>query len=100
MEFRDPSWWKVIDKIKELGIAFCSVDAPGLPRTRIVANDVVYLRMHGYKKWYSYETNEKEEEEVNSNITNIGVKENKKVIGYKVKASSGWYASLLMYNSY
>jgi hypothetical protein len=42
----------------------------------------------------------KEKEKVNSNITNIGIKENKKVIDYKIKASSGWYASLLMYNSY
>jgi len=46
------------------------------------------------------ETKEKEKEKVNSNITNIGIKENKKVIDYKIKASSGWYASLLMYNSY
>ena len=54
LEFRDPSWWNVIDKIAEIGIVFCSVDAPELPRTRIVTNNVLYLRVHGYKKWYSY----------------------------------------------
>jgi uncharacterized protein YecE (DUF72 family) len=54
LEFRDPSWWNVIDKIAEIGIVFCSVDAPGLPRTRIVTNNAIYLRIHGYKKWYSY----------------------------------------------
>ena len=54
LEFRDSSWWKIIDKIAEIGIVFCSVDAPGLPRTRIVANNAMYLRVHGYKEWYRY----------------------------------------------
>ena len=36
IEFRDPSWWKAIDKIEDIGIVFCSVDAPKLPRSRIV----------------------------------------------------------------
>lgn len=54
LEFRDSSWWKIINKIAEIGIVFCSVDAPGLSRTRIVANNVMYLRVHGYKKWYSH----------------------------------------------
>jgi len=54
LEFRDSSWWKIIDKIEEIGIVFCSVDAPGLPRTRIVANNAMYLRVHGYKEWYRY----------------------------------------------
>jgi len=54
LEFRDPSWWKIIDKIAEIGIVFCSVDAPGLPRTRIVTNNAMYLRVHGYKEWYRY----------------------------------------------
>jgi uncharacterized protein YecE (DUF72 family) len=54
LEFRDSSWWKIINKIAEIGIVFCSVDAPGLPRTRSVTNNVMYLRVHGYKKWYSH----------------------------------------------
>jgi uncharacterized protein YecE (DUF72 family) len=54
IEFRDKSWWKVIDKIENIGIVFCSVDAPGLPRTRIVTNKAMYLRIHGYRKWYRY----------------------------------------------
>ena len=54
LEFRDSSWWEIIDKIAEIGIIFCSVDAPGLPRTRIVTNNAMYLRVHGYKKWYSH----------------------------------------------
>ena len=54
IEFRDPSWWTMVDKIEEIGIVFCSVDAPELPRTRIVTNRTIYLRIHGYKKWYQY----------------------------------------------
>jgi len=41
---------------------------------------------------------ENQQEQMNSNITNAIVKENKEIIDYKRKAD--WYASLLMYNSY
>jgi len=54
IEFRHPSWWKAIDNIENIGIVFCLVDAPELPRTRFVTNRTVYLRIHGYKKWYQY----------------------------------------------
>jgi len=54
IEFRHPSWWKAIDNIEAIGIVFCSVDAPELPCTRFVTKKTVYLRIHGYKKWYQY----------------------------------------------
>lgn len=54
IEFRDPSWWKGIDEIENMGIVFCSVDAPDLPRTRIITNNTIYLGIHGYKQWYQY----------------------------------------------
>jgi uncharacterized protein YecE (DUF72 family) len=54
IEFRDPSWWKAIDKIEKIGVIFCSVDAPDLPRDRIVTNKAIYLRIHGYREWYRY----------------------------------------------
>lgn len=38
IEFRDQSWWNVVDKIENIGIVFCPVDVPGLPRNRIVTN--------------------------------------------------------------
>jgi hypothetical protein len=46
------------------------------------------------------QTGEKEnqQKQMNSNITNTMVKENKEIMDYKTKAD--WYASLLMYNSY
>jgi uncharacterized protein YecE (DUF72 family) len=75
LEFRDSSWWKIIDKIAEIGIVFCSVDAPGFPRTRIVTNNTMYLRVHGYKKWYSYVYSQAE---LNTMISSI-----KKLNAYK-----------------
>jgi hypothetical protein len=30
IEFRDSSWWKAIDKIENIELVFCSVDAPRL----------------------------------------------------------------------
>ena len=54
LEFRDRSWWRVIDQIENIGTIFCSVDAPGLPRTRLITNKTIYLRIHGYKKWYQH----------------------------------------------
>lgn len=54
IEFRDPSWWTIIDRIEEIGIVFCSVDAPNLPRTISVTDNSVYLLIHEYKEWYRY----------------------------------------------
>jgi len=45
---------ETIHKIKNMGLVFCSVDAPRLPRDRIVTNKAIYLRIHGYKEWYRY----------------------------------------------
>ena len=53
LEFRDPSWWKEIKTIANIGIV-CSVDAPNPPNTIINTNDVIYLRLHGSKEWYNY----------------------------------------------
>jgi len=71
LEFRDPSWWKAIDKIEDIGIVFCSVDAPKLPRTRIVTNNAVYLRIHGYKEWYRYIYSQKELDIILASIKNL-----------------------------
>jgi uncharacterized protein YecE (DUF72 family) len=54
VEFREPSWWKHVDAVEKLGVVFCSVDAPGLPRDIVAVNDVVYLRLHGRSAWYSH----------------------------------------------
>ena len=74
IEFRDQSWWKVIDKIENIGIVFCSVDAPQLPRTRVVTNDSIYLRIHGYKKWYNYIYSHTELDTLLSSIKKLNAK--------------------------
>ena len=62
---------EVIDKIENIGIVFCSVDAPQLPRTRIVTNNAIYLRIHGYKKWYNYIYSQLELDTIPSSIKKL-----------------------------
>lgn len=78
VEFRDPSWWDTIEKIAEIGVIFCSVDAPGLPRSRIVTNNALYLRVHGYKKWYSHIYSQAELDVMISSVKKLNA--NKKAI--------------------
>jgi len=60
IEFRNRSWWKQINDVKNMGVIFCSVDAPDLPNKLIAANGGLYLRLHGSTKWYNsiYSENE------------------------------------------
>jgi uncharacterized protein YecE (DUF72 family) len=55
IEFRDSSWWKKqpVKEIEQVGISFCSIDAPSLPRSIIAINGIVYLRLHGSTNWYT-----------------------------------------------
>ena len=71
IEFRDCSWWEVIDKIEDLGVVFCSVDAPGLPRTVHVTSKSIYLRIHGYKEWYRYIYSQTELDELLDSVINL-----------------------------
>jgi uncharacterized protein YecE (DUF72 family) len=68
IEYRDPSWWKAIDKIENIGLVFCSVDAPALPRDRIVTNKSIYLRIHGYREWYRYIYSQRELDTISASI--------------------------------
>lgn len=78
LEFRDPSWWKYVKEIANIGIVFCSVDAPGLPKSLIPTNGVIYLRLHGSKDWYNYIYSEKELDRILSEIKKLSA--DKKVI--------------------
>jgi uncharacterized protein YecE (DUF72 family) len=71
IEFRDSSWWQAIDKIGEMGIVFCSVDAPGLPRTIATSCRSVYLRIHGYKEWYRYIYSQTKLDEISATVINL-----------------------------
>jgi uncharacterized protein YecE (DUF72 family) len=60
VEFRDAHWWDHVDEVARTGAAFCSVDAPGLPRDIVSTNDVLYLRVHGREAWYDHVYSEEE----------------------------------------
>lgn len=68
VEFRNSSWWEHVNMIEEIGVAFCSVDAPGLPRNVIAVNDVLYLRLHGRTTWYSYIYDDEELTEIMNGV--------------------------------
>ena len=61
----------MIDKIEDLGVVFCSVDAPGLPRTVHVTSKSIYLRIHGYKEWYRYIYSQTELDELLDSVVNL-----------------------------
>ena len=71
IEFRDQSWWQAIDRIGDLGIVFCSVDAPGLPRTINATRKSIYLRIHGYKEWYRYIYSQRELDALLNSVLNL-----------------------------
>jgi uncharacterized protein YecE (DUF72 family) len=78
IEFRDSSWWKAAKKIANIGIVFCSVNAPCLPHSLMSTNGAVYLRLHGSKEWYNYIYSEKELDNILSRIKKL--KADKKMI--------------------
>lgn len=78
IEFRDTSWWKAVKEIANIGIVFCSVDAPGLPHSLMSTNGAVYLRLHGSKEWYNYIYSEKELDNILSSFKKL--KADKKMI--------------------
>lgn len=71
VEFRDCSWWEAIDKLEDLGVVFCSVDAPGLPRTVHVTSKSIYLRIPGYKEWYRHIYSQTELDELLNSVRNL-----------------------------
>ena len=75
VEFRDKSWWDEQKLVEDLGIVFCSVDAPKLPRDLISMNGVVYLRLHGRKSWYSSVYAEAELDEIWERLDTLEAKQ-------------------------
>lgn len=75
IEFRDSSWWEKqpIKEIEKVGISFCSVDAPDLPRSIIPINGIVYLRLHGSESWYTDIYSEKKLDKLLLQIKKAGV---------------------------
>ncbi len=76
IEFRDQSSWEktAIKEIERIGIPFCSVNAPALPKDIVAINDIVYLRLQGSKSWYDRLYSEKELTEILHNVKVIKAK--------------------------
>jgi uncharacterized protein YecE (DUF72 family) len=57
VEFRKPQWYtsETETLLRSLGAAFCNVDSPRQDLTHILTSDRAYLRLHGRKRWYSYD---------------------------------------------
>lgn len=57
VEFRHKSWWqeKVYAALKEGGISFCAVSAPGLPEDFPAEQPLAYFRLHGKSQWYRHD---------------------------------------------
>ena len=59
-----------------MGVTFCSIDAPKLPKKVVSTSDTVYLRLHGKKEWYSYIYTKSELQNIIRKIKNVGAKKN------------------------
>jgi len=78
VEFRHQSWFKeeVYDLLKEEGIIYCVVSAPGLPEDfKRTAKDV-YVRFHGKESWYGSNYSTKELEMYAKKIKKLRAKNN------------------------
>lgn len=73
VEFRDKSWFANIEQVKDIGIGICSVDSPDFSRI-LVANDVLYLRLHGKYSWYNYVYSTKELDEIVNKVRRLKAK--------------------------
>ena len=56
VEFRHDEWFNqdTLDMLQSLGAVMCNVDSPKQKLTDYLTTDRAYLRMHGRKRWYSY----------------------------------------------
>jgi len=50
--------------LKDLGATFCNADSPGNKLTGWVTSQSAYIRLHGRKRWYSYDYSLQELEEI------------------------------------
>ena len=62
LEFRHESWWReeVFSRLRESGVAFCSVSSPKLPERLVETADFLYVRFHGKEGWYRYNYSDEE----------------------------------------
>ena len=66
VEFRHKDWYsdEVRRMLEELGVTFCNADSPRNKLTGWVTSQSAYIRLHGRKRWYSYDYSTQELEEI------------------------------------
>ena len=57
VEFRSEQWEKpeIIKILKEIGAVYCNPDSPRKVLSGLLTSDIGYLRLHGRRRWYSYD---------------------------------------------
>lgn len=57
VEFRHKKWFteETRELLKEVGAIFCNADSPKTKLMDWVTSDRTYIRLHGRKRWYSYD---------------------------------------------
>ena len=66
VEFRDNTWFteEIKALLKGVGSSFCNADSPKTHLIDWVTSEVVYIRLHGRKKWYAYDYSRQELREI------------------------------------
>jgi uncharacterized protein YecE (DUF72 family) len=66
VEFRHKKWLtkETRDLLKEVGAVFCTADSPKTRLIDWVTSEGSYIRLHGRKRWYSYDYSEQELAEI------------------------------------
>jgi uncharacterized protein YecE (DUF72 family) len=76
VEFRRPEWYsqETMSLLESFGATICNVDAPGQRITDHLTSTRAYLRMHGRGRWYAYDYQESELEEIAQLAKNLAHK--------------------------
>lgn len=66
VEFRRSEWLNphTIDMLGSVGATICNVDSPKQKLTDYLTSERTYLRLHGRKRWYSYNYSQDELKEI------------------------------------
>lgn len=62
VEFRRKEWFsdEIYALLRELGVVFCNADSPKTSLNDWLTSDTAYIRLHGRKRWYSYNYSDEE----------------------------------------
>lgn len=66
VEFRHERWLtnETRELLQEIGATFCAADSPQSDLMNWLTSEKAYIRLHGRKRWYSYDYTNKELEEI------------------------------------